>query len=152
VIDLIDRKGHRLPLTRHRFIGAAFVLREGLPCAFSGLPVKANFPSFSVRTERSYDGSMKSITRPHFNQLRKYRKARGLSQVDAAHILGFADGSRISRWERGQCLPTTINLFRLAAAYKTMVDALYIDVLREIRNEVQTREQQVLTQRHGHDR
>ena len=67
------------------------------------------------------------------NHLRKYRRARGLNQRDTARILGFADGSRISRWERGLCLPTAINLFRLAAVYHVLADALYIDVLRGIR-------------------
>jgi transcriptional regulator with XRE-family HTH domain len=85
------------------------------------------------------------------NQLRKYRKARSLRQCDAARILGFADSSRLSRWERGVCLPTATNLFKLAATYRTMVDALYIDVLREIREEIRKRERQVLRP-HGHDR
>lgn len=79
------------------------------------------------------------------NQLRKYRKARGLRQCDAARILGFVDASRISRWERGECLPTTTNLFKLAAAYHTLVDALYIDMLRDVRRQVRQREQQLLT-------
>lgn len=80
------------------------------------------------------------------NRLRKYRKARGLKQRDAARILGFADGSHISRWERGICLPTAHNLFKLAATYRTLVDALYIDVLRDIREEVREQEQRVLRQ------
>jgi transcriptional regulator with XRE-family HTH domain len=79
-------------------------------------------------------------TRLIVNQLRKYRKARGLKQRDAARILGLADGSSISKWERGVCLPSTINVFRLAALYRTLVDALYIDVLRTIREEVRKRE------------
>jgi transcriptional regulator with XRE-family HTH domain len=85
-----------------------------------------------------------------FNQLRKYRKARGLRQCDAARILGFADSSRISRWERGTCLPTAINMFKLAALYRTLVDALYIDVLRQIREEVRRREAQIV-KRNDHD-
>jgi transcriptional regulator with XRE-family HTH domain len=84
------------------------------------------------------------------NQLRKYRKARGLRQRDTARILGFADGSRISRWERGLCLPTAHNLFKLAAVYRTLVDALYIDTLRDIREEVRKRERHVLKP-HEHD-
>ena len=84
------------------------------------------------------------------NQLRKYRKARGLSQCDAARILGFSDGSRISRWERGTCLPTAINMFKLAALYRTLVDALYIDVLRQIREEVKRREEKI-PRRNKHD-
>jgi transcriptional regulator with XRE-family HTH domain len=75
-----------------------------------------------------------------FNQLRKYRKARGLKQREAARILGFADASSLSRWENGVCLPSVINIFRLAALYRTMVDALYIDTLRAIRDEVRNRE------------
>lgn len=78
--------------------------------------------------------------KPLSNHLRRYRRARGLSQRDAAKILGFADASCISRWEHGACLPNTVNLFKLAALYRTLVDALYIDMLRTIRDNVQQRE------------
>lgn len=78
------------------------------------------------------------------NQLRKYRKVRGLKQRDAARILGFADASSLSRWEHGVCLPSAMNLFRLAALYRTLVDALYIDTLRTIREEVRKREVDML--------
>jgi len=81
------------------------------------------------------------------NHLRKYRKARGLSQRDAARILGYVNSSRLSRWEHGTCLPKPVNMFKMAALYRTLVDALYIDMLRSIREEVQKREQQVLTDR-----
>src|SRR5262249_3895867 len=74
------------------------------------------------------------------NQLRKYRKARGLKQREAARILGFADASSLSRWVQGVCLPSVMNLFRLAALYRTLVDALYIDTLRTLREEVRRRE------------
>jgi len=77
---------------------------------------------------------------PILNQLRKYRKARGLTQREAARILGFADASSLSRWEQGICLPSVMNMFRLAALYRTLVDALYIDALRTIREEIRRRE------------
>jgi transcriptional regulator with XRE-family HTH domain len=84
---------------------------------------------------------MKTIYRKSIpNQLRKYRKARGLSQRAAARILGFADASCISRWENGDCLPSPLNLFRLAALYRTLVDGLYIEVLRAVREEIRGRE------------
>ena len=79
-----------------------------------------------------------------FNQLRKYRKARGLTQRDVARILGHTTTSLISRWERGVCLPKPINLFRLAALYRTLVDALYIQLLRSIRDEVRKAEEKLL--------
>lgn len=79
------------------------------------------------------------------NHLRKYRKTRGLTQRDAARILGFTHASQLSRWESGRSLPTPMNMFRLAALYRTLVDALYIDVLRSVREEVRNREQRILT-------
>jgi transcriptional regulator with XRE-family HTH domain len=81
---------------------------------------------------------------PIFNQLRKYRKARGLKQCEAARILGLADPSSLSRWEQGVSLPSVTNMFRLAALYRTLVDALYIDTLRTIREEVRKREMKLL--------
>src|ERR1700741_1414676 len=79
-----------------------------------------------------------------FNQLRKYRKARGLKQHEAARIIGLADASSLSRWEHGVCLPSVMNMFRLAALYRILVDALYIDTLRTIRDEVRGREVDML--------
>jgi len=74
------------------------------------------------------------------NHLRRFRKARGLSQRDVSRILGLVSTSMISRWEKGSCLPQSLNLFRLAAVYRTMVDALYVDLLRSIREELRSRE------------
>jgi transcriptional regulator with XRE-family HTH domain len=93
--------------------------------------------------------SKKSSTpRPRIlNRLRKYRRARGLKQAEVAKILGFSDIGCISRWEQGHCIPSPLNLFRLAALYRTLVDALYIDVLRTIRQEVCSREE--ATNRHA---
>jgi transcriptional regulator with XRE-family HTH domain len=79
-----------------------------------------------------------------FNQLRKYRKARGLKQRDAARILGLRDSSSISKWERGVRLPSAAQMFRLAALYRTLVDALFIDVLRTIREEIRGLESEVV--------
>src|SRR5579862_397594 len=58
---------------------------------------------------------------PIFNHLRKYRKARGLKQREAARIHGFADASSLSCWEQGVCLPSVMNLFRLARLDRTSV-------------------------------
>jgi transcriptional regulator with XRE-family HTH domain len=79
--------------------------------------------------------------RPPFpNRLRKYRRARGLSQRAVARILGLFDASSLSRWERGTCTPSILTLFRLAALYRVLVDALYIDTLRTVREEICGRE------------
>ena len=78
------------------------------------------------------------------NCLRRYRKARGLKQKEVARILGLESASMISRWERGRCLPNTMNLFRLASLYRTMTDALFIDLLRMLREDLRVREEKAL--------
>ena len=78
------------------------------------------------------------------NCLRKYRKARGLNQQDVAEILGIKSTSMISRWEMGVCLPDLLNAFKLAVVYRTMVDALFIDQLRDLREHILEREELVL--------
>jgi len=81
------------------------------------------------------------------NCLRRHRRAKGLRQKDVAKVLGLKSASMISRWEKGVCLPNTINLFKLAVLYRTMSDALFIDLIRELRSEIQKREEKVLKHR-----
>jgi len=78
------------------------------------------------------------------NCLRKYRKRRGHKQNYVAKILNIKSASMISRWEKGVCLPDTKNLFRLAAIYRTTPDALFPDLIREMRIEMQRREEKIL--------
>ena len=78
------------------------------------------------------------------NSLRKHRRARGLSQKDVAAMLGLKSASIISRWENGACLPTTRNVFKLAVLYRAMVDALYFDLLRSLRQQLRESERAVL--------
>jgi transcriptional regulator with XRE-family HTH domain len=74
------------------------------------------------------------------NGLRKHRRARGLTQREVMRALGLESPSVISRWEHGVCLPKSWNLFKLASLYRTMVDALYIDLIRLLREEVRQAE------------
>ena len=78
------------------------------------------------------------------NCLRRHRRARGLTQQDVAAMLGLKSASIISRWENGACLPTTRNVFKLAVLYRTMVDALYFDLLRSLRQQLRESERAVL--------
>jgi len=78
------------------------------------------------------------------NCLRKYRKARGLNQRKVAEIMGLKSSSIISRWEKGICLPSSFNIFKLAVVYRTMVDALFIDQLRELKDSLYKKEEKVL--------
>ena len=70
------------------------------------------------------------------NRLKRYRRVRGLSQKDVARIMGFKNSNRISRWEEGLAMPSARNVFKLAQIYRTMADALYMDLLPELKEEV----------------
>ena len=81
------------------------------------------------------------------NCLRKYRKTRGLKQKDVAEILGLKSTGMISRWEKGVCLPDTLNLLKLSVLYRTLVDALLIELVRILREELLSKEEEVLKTR-----
>ncbi len=85
------------------------------------------------------------------NSLRKYRRARGLKQKEVAEMLGLKSSSMISRWEKGAVLPKTLNLFKLAALYRTMVDGLFIDLLKAVKADVLRREDRILKSKGEND-
>jgi transcriptional regulator with XRE-family HTH domain len=79
------------------------------------------------------------------NELKKYRKIRGLSQKEVAKLLGFKTTSRISQWEKGVGSPSMRNAFKLSTLYGVLVDALFIEFVRSIRQEVkQTKEKCII--------
>ena len=81
------------------------------------------------------------------NSLKKYRKAAGLKQKEVANLLELKSTSMISRWEKGVCLPRPLSMFRLAILYRTMVDALFIDLRRMLVNELRKKEEKVVGNR-----
>jgi len=81
------------------------------------------------------------------NCLRKYRRLRGLRQKDVADILELKSTGMISRWEKGVCLPETINVIRLTVLYRTMAEALYIDLVRNLKEDLLRKEEKVLKMR-----
>lgn len=83
------------------------------------------------------------------NLLRKYRKVRGLKQKQVAKILNLKSPSRVSRWEKGLCLPSFSNALRLAVVYRVMVDVIYPDLLANLRDEIMAREKEI-TDRKNH--
>lgn len=78
------------------------------------------------------------------NSLRRFRKVRGMKQKEVARILGVRSASMISRWEKGITLPSTENAFKLAVIYRTMVDALYIDYISQLKGDIRKREEALI--------
>ena len=81
------------------------------------------------------------------NSLRKFRKMSGYSQKQVAFFLGVQNAGMISRWEKGSRFPSPVNIFRLAALYHTMADALYFNLLRVVRREIQARRDELETRK-----
>jgi transcriptional regulator with XRE-family HTH domain len=78
------------------------------------------------------------------NNLRKHRKAIGLKQKDVAKILGLKNCGMISRWEKGICLPSLLNAFKLAGLYCVLVDALFFPLIRLIKRKIMERQEEIL--------
>ena len=57
------------------------------------------------------------------------------SQKEAARTLGLKDASPLSRWEKGNALPSILYLFRLSRMYKAMPSDLYYDLWKNISDE-----------------
>jgi len=83
------------------------------------------------------------------NCLRKYRKARGLKQKDVVKILNLKNTGMISRWEKGVCLPSLINAFKLAGLYCVLGDALFFPLIRQIKKKIMERQNEIMRHRHG---
>lgn len=62
-------------------------------------------------------------------------------------MLGLIDTSPLSRWEKGIALPNLVQIFRLAQIYKTMPSEMYIELWRNISNEMSAKETNLLTHR-----
>jgi transcriptional regulator with XRE-family HTH domain len=75
------------------------------------------------------------------NNLRRYRKAVGLKQKDVAEILNLKSAGMISRWEKGICLPSLINVIKLSGIYSVLIDALFFPLIRQIKRKIMDREE-----------
>ncbi len=63
------------------------------------------------------------------NALRKYRKERGLSQIQVARLLGFKDKTWISHWENGDAIPSLVSAIRLSKVCGTSIESLFPDLV-----------------------
>jgi transcriptional regulator with XRE-family HTH domain len=72
-----------------------------------------------VEYENSYDWDPRSVSfrRRVGARIRKLRIEHGLSQRELARVLGEVDSGQVSRWERGEALPSVPHLEALARAF-----------------------------------
>lgn len=59
------------------------------------------------------------------NALKACRVARGLSQSEAARLLGHKDKTWISHWETGDALPNLVSVIRLSMLYGEPIECMF---------------------------
>ena len=69
------------------------------------------------------------------NKLKAYRRLNGFSRKKIARIIGHADTSTLSRWERGIILPGLLQIFQLAQLYKKLPHELYTEFWESLEND-----------------
>jgi transcriptional regulator with XRE-family HTH domain len=62
------------------------------------------------------------------NALRINRERLGLTQKQVAQKLGLQSTTIISRWEKGEILPSLINAFWLSRLYRAPLNELFADL------------------------
>lgn len=77
---------------------------------------------------------------PQINYIWKYRKKAGLGQKQVAHLLGCADHTQFSKWERNEKLPNLQNALRLAYILQTPVESLFGGLYRNVGEEIEERQ------------
>jgi len=65
--------------------------------------------------------------------IRRLRKAAGLTVKDLQDVFGFGTPQAIYKWQRGTALPTVDNIVLLAAVFHVSVDEiLVLDILHDV--------------------
>ena len=86
------------------------------------------------------------------NRLWKYRKEWGLTQKDVAFCLELKSSSQVSKWERGERIPSTRNLLRLSALYHRLANDLLRDLFDLERERVMAREKLLMSKKLSHEK
>jgi transcriptional regulator with XRE-family HTH domain len=73
------------------------------------------------------------------NYLRSHRRRAGFSQSEVAFLLGTDEGGRISRYEKGHCIPTLRTALALATIFGASLSNLFPGIQVKIDGEVSPR-------------
>jgi transcriptional regulator with XRE-family HTH domain len=75
----------------------------------------------------------------HDNSLTAYRTQHGLTQAQAARLVGCNDRNEIAKYEHGAYLPNLTRAAGLASAYRTSVETLFPLLFKVARNQTERR-------------
>jgi transcriptional regulator with XRE-family HTH domain len=76
------------------------------------------------------------------NRLWRYRRRIGLSQQQVASIAGYLAPSDISRFERGERIPSLVMALKLEIIYRVPIAFLYQDLYLRLREEIRAKEEE----------
>jgi transcriptional regulator with XRE-family HTH domain len=71
-------------------------------------------------------------SRVPYNRLRSFRRGMGYTRKQVARMVGLADKSPLSRWERGLAMPSMVQVFRLARICRVLPHELYDGLWKQI--------------------
>lgn len=97
--------------------------------------------------------TIKSRRLPKHNKLWLARKRLGLGQKQLASLLNHHTADQVSRYERGERVPTLRVALELEIALRTPLRVLFSDLYEELQQEISTkiRASQMLTALYGED-
>lgn len=67
------------------------------------------------------------------NKLRRYRCLMRFKQNEVVHLLGLKATYRISRWEKGERMPSAEHLLMMSVLYQTLPNQLYPDLIQNMK-------------------
>ena len=79
------------------------------------------------------------------NRLWRQRRRLGLSQQHVADLVGYHTPGEISRFERGERLPSLVMALKLEIVYQTPVAFLFPDLYLRLREAVMAKQEQAAT-------
>lgn len=83
------------------------------------------------------------------NYLRTHRKRLGLSQEEAAYLLGCRTGTKVSRYERHARLPVIHTIFATEVIFGAPVRELYAGIYEEAERRTRERARDLLRRLEG---
>ena len=88
---------------------------------------------------------MEQGNRPIPNRLQLHRKILRYTQAQVAQLLGLKNTVMLSAWERGEAMPSAINLIKLSIVYRTFPNELYSELFLEIKEAMKEKELKLFT-------
>lgn len=79
----------------------------------------------------------------HINELEAYRRRMRFSQQEVSELANMEDRSLLSRYERGEHMPTLMTALALEIIYRIPIAFCYPQLYSKLRDEIRSREARI---------